>query len=99
MFVMSSRVSSVRSRSKMSVDCYSHPQKHKMVTKLWKLAKRSAEQKCKDNVDKECALAWDIVNDYETSLRKLEASIVKKDPLERFCDVEPDADECRTHDI
>jgi hypothetical protein len=94
-------VSSVRSRSKMSVSCvsnYSHPQKHKIISKLWKFAKRNAEHKCKENIDKECALAWDTVNDYETSLRKLEATFIKKDPLDRFCDLEPDADECRTYD-
>lgn len=93
----------VRSRSSMSVSCStnypcSYTHKHKIVSKLWKYAKRSAEHKCKENADKECALAWDVVNDYETSLRKIEANLTKKDPLERFCDLEPDADECRSYD-
>jgi len=44
-------------------------------------------------------LAWDIVNDYETSLRKIESIEFKKDPLDNYCELEPDADECRTHDI
>lgn len=89
-----------RSNSVVRTQAFSsHPQKHKLVTKLWKLAKRNAENHCKENIDKECALAWDVVNDYETSLRKLESKEFKKDPLDNYCEIEPDADECRTHDI
>lgn len=91
--------SSMPSSSKLNaMHYYANPQKHRIVTKLWKLAKRNAEQKCTDRMDKECAIAWDTVHDYETALRRLEKSEKKRDALAQYCDIEPSADECREYD-
>ena len=44
----------------------------------------------------ECALAWEVVDDLEEALERLEPP---KDALEEFCDIRPDADECRIYDV
>lgn len=99
MLVVQKNSTITRSRTHVIPNASSNPQKHKIITKLWKFAKRNAEQKCKDNIDKECAIAWDTVHDYETTLRRIQLGETKKDPLEFLCDIEPDIDECRSYDV
>ena len=73
-------------------------QKQKVVKRLLRIAKRKTDQVCNKNVGKECAIAWDTVTDYETVLRRIDHNL-REDSLEKLCDIEPDLDECRIHDV
>lgn len=60
---------------------------------------KDAEKACADGSTNECAAAWDVVEEISaaTSHKKVIAK-ENSDPLEQFCDGNPDADECRMHD-
>ena len=58
-----------------------------------------AEEVCATDDKKSCASAWDVVE--ELSAEKGHEAMKhpeEKDPLEKYCKTEPDADECRVHD-
>ncbi|KAJ8535734.1 hypothetical protein K7X08_023454 [Anisodus acutangulus] len=61
---------------------------------------KEAEETCAENpVSGECAAAWDVVE--ETSAAASHARDKKKensDPLENYCNDNPETDECRTYD-
>lgn len=63
------------------------------------LAIKSANNICMSTLDDmECTFAWDTVDEIVRGLHhRHEFDIV--DPLEAFCAVNPDADECRTYDV
>lgn len=45
---------------------------------------------------KEAAMAWDVVEELEQNASRNKAGPV--DPLDKFCEDVPEADECRTYD-
>eukprot|EP00195_Chlamydomonas_chlamydogama_P013774 CAMPEP_0202899068 /NCGR_PEP_ID=MMETSP1392-20130828/7408_1 /ASSEMBLY_ACC=CAM_ASM_000868 /TAXON_ID=225041 /ORGANISM="Chlamydomonas chlamydogama, Strain SAG 11-48b" /LENGTH=106 /DNA_ID=CAMNT_0049585161 /DNA_START=47 /DNA_END=367 /DNA_ORIENTATION=+ len=60
---------------------------------------KDAEEACKDGSAGECAAAWDVVEEVSAAKsHKKVADQAKADPLEQFCEGNPDADECRVYD-
>eukprot|EP00775_Hariotina_reticulata_P005222 gene5222-5459_t len=60
---------------------------------------KEAEEKCADGTAGECAAAWDNVEEISAAIsHKKVAEAESSDPLEKFCDDNPDADECRVYD-
>eukprot|EP00275_Glaucocystis_incrassata_P000271 EC118516.1.p2 GENE.EC118516.1~~EC118516.1.p2 ORF type:complete len:139 (+),score=34.04 EC118516.1:54-470(+) len=47
---------------------------------------------------KEAAAAWDAVGELEAEASHQKAAAPKKDPLDKFCEDNPEADECRIYD-
>lgn len=47
---------------------------------------------------KEAALAWDIVEELEAEASHLKANKGSEDPLDKFCEESPEADECRVYE-
>lgn len=46
----------------------------------------------------DCMLAWDEVDELTSAFHKLRDNSKDDDPLEKFCEMFPDADECRIYD-
>ncbi|NJL81834.1 MAG: hypothetical protein HC890_00440 [Chloroflexaceae bacterium] len=46
----------------------------------------------------ECAAAWDVVEELQAEAAHQRAAYPEKNSLERYCDENPDADECRLYD-
>ncbi|WIA11919.1 hypothetical protein OEZ86_002904 [Tetradesmus obliquus] len=60
---------------------------------------KEAEDKCASGTSGECAAAWDNVEEISAAIsHKKVADAANSDPLEQFCDDNPDADECRVYD-
>jgi len=60
---------------------------------------KEAEEKCASGSTGECAAAWDNVEEISATIaHKKVAEAESNDPLEKFCDDNPDADECRVYD-
>nr|XP_024359196.1 calvin cycle protein CP12, chloroplastic-like [Physcomitrium patens]PNR31911.1 hypothetical protein PHYPA_026034 [Physcomitrium patens] len=87
---------SVRSTSGMRIVCMAAPQKSsgpaintddKVVSKI-----EDAQEICAgDNQSEECAAAWDEVDAAAKEKAKTD------DPLDKFCNDNPEADECRVY--
>ena len=45
----------------------------------------------------ECAIAWDVVEELQTAITR--AQEMPKTSLERYCEENPDAAECRIYEI
>ena len=62
-------------------------------------AVKIAEDACKDGKAGECAAAWDNVEEISAAIAHEKAKeSTSQDPLDKFCDDNPDADECRIYD-
>jgi len=62
---------------------------------------KEAEAACDGGTAGECAAAWDNVEEISAAIsHKKDAAKANNtdDPLERFCEDNPDADECRVYD-
>lgn len=72
--------------------------KYNQIKGLHLYARQKAEHECRKSAN-ECAIAWDLIYDYERALRKIEADETT-DPLEKLCEEqkEADLDECRIHE-
>jgi hypothetical protein len=46
----------------------------------------------------ECAVAWDVVEELQAEASHQRQKESKKNSLEKYCDANPDADECRVYD-
>lgn len=46
----------------------------------------------------ECAVAWDTVEELQSAASHQKQSGPKKTSLEKYCDANPDADECRIYE-
>ncbi|KAL2613342.1 hypothetical protein R1flu_025034 [Riccia fluitans] len=58
-----------------------------------------AEDVCKGDATVECVVAWEEVEELSAALAHKKVQIeAQKDPLEKFCDKNPEADECRTYE-
>ena len=70
--------------------------KYNQIKRLHLYARQKVEHECKKNIT-ECAIAWDLVHDYEQAMRKFEK---ESDPLEILCEknVEANLDECRIYE-
>jgi hypothetical protein len=70
-----------------------------LVGKLLKMAVEKAKRVCqeKPSDSHSCAIAWDLVEDYETTLRRMKQ--ILDDPIESYCEKHPDDLECRIYDI
>jgi len=68
-----------------------------LVTKLREHALQRAKKVCKQSQTQECAIAWDLVNDYDYTLRRMNQ--VLEDPMETFCALNPSDLECREYDL
>lgn len=47
---------------------------------------------------KEAAMAWDVVEELEAEASHLKAQQTPQDPLDKYCEDSPEADECRVYD-
>merc|ERR1712037_82974 len=57
-----------------------------------------AKETCEDDPKKaDCAVAWDNVEEISAEISHKKAA-KKNDPLEDFCDDNPEADECRVYE-
>lgn len=56
-----------------------------------------ANQVCEIGTAEECAVAWDIVE--ELSAAAADAKPESLDPLDSFCENNPDAEECKMFDV
>nr|ABD37968.1 CP12 [Mesostigma viride] len=62
---------------------------------------KDAEETCASGTTGECAAAWDEVEELSAAAsdkKKKEKEIAKKDPLEKFCEDNPETDECRVYE-
>lgn len=62
---------------------------------------KKAEEACKSGTTADCAVAWDVVEELDAARSHKQAAQKadpKNDPLEQFCEGNPDADECRVYD-
>lgn len=59
---------------------------------------KEAEETCAGGTTTECASAFDAVEEVSAALAHKQAAAKASDPLEVFCDDNPDADECRIYD-
>mmetsp|Transcript_22534 Transcript_22534/g.62520 ORF Transcript_22534/g.62520 Transcript_22534/m.62520 type:complete len:113 (-) Transcript_22534:278-616(-) len=57
-----------------------------------------AKEACEGDNQGECAAAWDEVEELSAAAAHKKASQKSSDPLEEFCDDNPDADECRVYE-
>ncbi|EIE19790.1 CP12-domain-containing protein [Coccomyxa subellipsoidea C-169] len=56
-----------------------------------------ARKQCDEATAGECAAAWDTVEELSAAISHKKAQ-AKADPLEEFCDDNPEADECRVYE-
>jgi len=64
-------------------------------------AVKEAEKACEGGTAGECAAAWDNVEEISAAIAHKKANDIANnadDPLEKYCEDNPDADECRVYD-
>ncbi|GIM08248.1 hypothetical protein Vretimale_12335, partial [Volvox reticuliferus] len=64
-------------------------------------AVKDAEEACSKGTSQDCAVAWDTVEELSAAVsHKKDAAKadVTNDPLEKYCQDAPDADECRVYE-
>lgn len=60
---------------------------------------KSAEELCAgDPASGECVAAWDEVEELSAAVSHAKAKKKDSDPLETYCQDNPETDECRTYD-
>ncbi|MEB3225035.1 MAG: Calvin cycle protein CP12 [Synechococcus sp.] len=61
--------------------------------------REAAREACSTNATSaECAAAWDAVEELQAEASHQRENEPEKSPLEKFCDDNPDADECRLYE-
>lgn len=61
--------------------------------------REAAREACSTNATSaECAAAWDAVEELQAEASHQRENEPEKSPLEKFCDENPDADECRLYE-
>jgi len=85
---------SVRPCAALRVVAMSTPDlKEEIVKKI-----AEAQETCADpNSTAECAVAWDEVEEISAAASDKAKKDAAADPLEQFCDENPEADECRVY--
>ncbi|WPT12071.1 Calvin cycle protein CP12 [Picochlorum sp. SENEW3] len=61
-------------------------------------AVKDAEEACDGGDAGECASAWDTVEELSAAASHAKDNAQKEDPLEKFCEDDPSADECRVYE-
>jgi len=78
------------------------PQEIKEVDKKVEEAIHHAEEVCNEGKAQACAVAWDEVEELSAAAAHKKVALkdnpANTDPLEAFCEDNPDADECRIYD-
>jgi len=80
------------------------PQKKNQPTKQAQKVLEKTLQEAQETCDKagsssdECAVAFDNVEEVSAAVAHKKQAAASSDPLEAFCDDNPDADECRVYD-
>jgi hypothetical protein len=98
--VSPSSLSSRRQRVKtMAISKNNDGYRRALVGKLLKMAVEKAKRVCqeKPSDSHSCAIAWDLVEDYETTLRRMKQTL--DDPMDVYCETHPDDLECRIYDV
>lgn len=68
-------------------------------TKIQEEVKKAEEATAKfGKGSKEAALAWDVVEELEAEASHIKANQGSNDPLEKYCEESPEADECRVYE-
>jgi hypothetical protein len=57
-----------------------------------------ALQTCAQGATPECAVAWDTVEEISAAAEKKRLAAKEMDPMEKFCEDNADADECRVYE-
>ncbi|WP_287127533.1 Calvin cycle protein CP12 [Candidatus Cyanaurora vandensis] len=52
----------------------------------------------KGDGSKECAVAWDAVEELQAAASHQKAQEPSQTSLEKYCDINPEADECRVYE-
>lgn len=74
------------------------PYRRNLVSYLRERAIHHAKQICRESPKRpECAIAWDLVEDYDHSLRRMKDQAIET--LEEYCVLHPSDLECREYDI
>ncbi|GFR49284.1 hypothetical protein Agub_g11293 [Astrephomene gubernaculifera] len=71
------------------------------LTKKVQDAVKDAEEACANGTTQDCAVAWDTVEELSAAVaHKKDAAKAdpQLDPLEKYCQDSPDADECRVYE-
>merc|ERR1711977_650209 len=68
-----------------------------MSEKLEKSIKE-AKDTCEEGTTADCAVAWDEVEELSAEIKHKKDKAKKADPLEEFCEDNPEADECRVYE-
>ena len=58
----------------------------------------NAREVCSTDNPSECAAAWDAVEELQAEAAHQKAAAPKKNSLEKYCDDNPEAAECRLYD-
>ncbi|GLC70861.1 Calvin cycle protein cp12 [Pleodorina starrii] len=65
-------------------------------------AVKDAEEACAKGTHQDCAVAWDAVEELSAAVSHkkdaAKADAASSDPLEKYCQDAPDADECRVYE-
>ncbi|XP_010539757.1 PREDICTED: calvin cycle protein CP12-3, chloroplastic [Tarenaya hassleriana] len=70
----------------------------KLTEMIERKVKEATEVCAADEGSEECRVAWDEVEEVSQAKADLRLKLQKQDPLEGFCQENPDTDECRIYD-
>jgi len=69
------------------------------VSQKLESAVKEAKDTCETSTTADCAVAWDTVEELSAELKKKkESEAANSDPLEQYCESNPEADECRVYE-
>ncbi|KAI3972610.1 hypothetical protein MKX01_019268 [Papaver californicum] len=75
--------------------------KDKQLSEMIEKKVQEATQVCGENnnpISDECKVAWDEVEEISQAKADFRMKIEKEDPLESFCNENPETDECRVYE-
>nr|DAD41901.1 TPA_asm: hypothetical protein HUJ06_016224 [Nelumbo nucifera] len=73
--------------------------REKHLTEMIEKKVQEAQQVCEgDQTSDECKVAWDEVEEVSQAKADLRRKLEKQDPLESFCQDNPETDECRIYE-
>ncbi|KAK9812842.1 hypothetical protein WJX72_004614 [[Myrmecia] bisecta] len=90
-----SRLNALTSQPRLRVIRRADPKGDKSAVET---AIESAKETCEQGTTGECAAAWDEVEELSASAADKKAAAASSDPLEQYCDDNPEADECRVYE-
>ncbi|XP_062165175.1 calvin cycle protein CP12-3, chloroplastic [Alnus glutinosa] len=73
--------------------------RQKQLTEMIEKKVTEAKEVCEgDATSDECRVAWDEVEEVSQAKADLRLKLQKQDPLESFCEENPETDECRIYE-